>query len=67
MPSLAACPPCYVLLANPGWPPRLPPAAELAGLADQQLLQKYLKVTPEELSVGSMGQAMLNRIAGRDC
>jgi hypothetical protein len=37
------------------------------GLADEQLLKKYLKVTPEELSVGSMGQAMLNRIAGRDC
>jgi len=41
--------------------------AELPTLTDLSLLKKYLKVTPEELSVGSMADAQLMRIAARDC
>lgn len=43
------------------------PLAELPLLTDQQLLIKHLKVTPEELLVGSLADAMLMRSAGRDC
>ncbi len=41
--------------------------AELAQLTDAALLKKYLKVTPEELAVGTLADAQLVRIAARDC
>lgn len=40
---------------------------ELAELADKALLKKYLKITPEELTVGGLAEAQLMRIAARDC
>ncbi|KAL4419297.1 hypothetical protein ABPG77_001629 [Micractinium sp. CCAP 211/92] len=43
------------------------PLSELAQLTDAALLKKYLKVTPEELAVGTLADAQLVRIAARDC
>eukprot|EP00887_Chlorella_sp_A99_P002245 scaffold10.g2245.t1 len=43
------------------------PLAELPGLADSQVLQKYYKVAAPELAVGSLGAAVQMRIAARDC
>lgn len=51
--------PTPLKLANSG--------AELAELADKALLKKYLKITPEELTVGGLAEAQLMRIAARDC
>jgi hypothetical protein len=39
----------------------------LAQLTDAELLTKYIRITTEELAVGSMSDAMLMRIAARDC
>jgi hypothetical protein len=41
--------------------------ADLGQLVDQQLLCKYLKVSNEELQIGSLADAVLLRIAARDC
>ncbi|PRW39074.1 EKC KEOPS complex subunit Tprkb [Chlorella sorokiniana] len=43
------------------------PLAELPSLAEQQQLKKYLKVSQEELAIGSLADAQLMRIAARDC
>lgn len=61
---LASLPPNH---ACPPRPLSLPcAAADLAAVADAALLQKYLKVTAAELEVGSLADAQLMRIAGRD-
>ncbi len=44
-----------------------PPSAELPSLAEQQLLKKHLKLSQEELAIGSLADAQLMRIAARDC
>ncbi|KAI7841481.1 hypothetical protein COHA_004875 [Chlorella ohadii] len=43
------------------------PLAELPSLAEQQLLKKHLKLSQEELAIGSLADAQLMRIAARDC
>jgi hypothetical protein len=45
----------------------VPPPAELPALLDAALLGKYLKVSKEELEVGSLADALLMRMAARDC
>ncbi len=42
------------------------PLEELPSLTNTSLLRKYLKILDEELAVGSLEDAIVNRIAARD-
>ena len=41
--------------------------AELPALADTALLRKYYKIDDSELKIGSIPDAIVTRIAARDC
>lgn len=43
------------------------PLSDLPNLADMTLLRKYYKLSDEELGIGSVGSAIVSRIAARDC
>lgn len=45
----------------------LAPLSDLPALADISLINKYYKVLDEELRVGTLADAIVSRIAARDC
>lgn len=63
----AGMPPCSCCPPSTQPPFAVPPPAELPALLDAALLGKYLKVSKEELEVGSLADALLMRMAARDC